>query len=332
MLIGGVAQDDPQSMTDDHDTQARALAGRARPSPGFWLDSLEHKLSALLPDPDAEPHALHRAMRDAMVPGGKRLRPRLLLLVANACAGGQWDPDQVELALRAGCAIELIHGASLVHDDLPSFDNSALRRGRPSIHAAFGEPVAILAGDALLIQAFEILGEAPASQGRQAIEVVALLAKATGSVAGIIGGQALETDASDAAATVDHYHAMKTGALFRFAAEAGARIGGAADPAAWAEVGMWLGRALQLVDDLYDVHGSAIDWGKPIGRDSALGRPNAVRSAGSEGVIAQLHGLLTATADRISALTERGDALHGLALHELIDELRGYVAAMAPRS
>src|SRR5206468_3149768 len=98
----------------------------------------------------------------------------------------------IELVLRAASAIELIHCASLVHDDLPTFDDSPLRRGRPTVHVAFGEPVAVLAGDALLIQAFQTLGEAPPSRTRQALETVALLARATGSVEGIIGGQSLE--------------------------------------------------------------------------------------------------------------------------------------------
>jgi geranylgeranyl diphosphate synthase type II len=283
-------------------------------------------LHALLPAANAGPHELHQAMRCAVFPGGKRLRPRLLLVVADACANGCWEPDQIELALRASGALELIHCASLVHDDLPSFDDAPVRRGEPTIHRAFGEPMAILAGDALLIRAFEALGDAPASRARQALALVRLLARATGSVEGIIGGQSLEgTCLADRATSSEtyRYHAMKTGALFRLAAEAGARIGGAPNSDAWADFGLWIGMAFQLVDDLRDVHGSPGSTGKPAGRDDVLGRPNAVLAAGGQAVLARLRSLLDAARQRISALTS-----HRGALCEVIDDLLACGAAL----
>ncbi|WP_394835626.1 polyprenyl synthetase family protein [Pendulispora rubella] len=301
--------------------------GADAPALGALFELLEQRLDSLLPNADTAPQELHRAMRHAIFSGGKRLRPRLLLLVASACTPDNWDSDQIEVALLAGCAIELIHCASLVHDDLPSFDDSPLRRGQPTVHMAFGESTAILAGDALLIQAFQILAGAPPSRAPQALELIAWLAKATGSMEGIIGGQSLENAAmtdGESVAELDRYHAMKTAALFRLAAEAGARIAGAADPTSWGEVGLSMGMAFQLADDLSDVHANERGLGKPIGRDEALGRPNAVLRVGSDAVRARLIALLDTARDQISELTN-----HAKALHALLDKIKAYGASFA---
>lgn len=265
-------------------------------------DPLEESLHALLPDAEMQPQALHRAMRHAVFSGGKRIRPRLLLTVAAACAAAE---AELELARCAACAVELVHSASLVHDDLPCFDDAAMRRGRPTVHKVYGEAVAVLAGDALLTRAFEVLAESPPRLARRAMRIVRLLGQATGSREGIIGGQSLEqgpTPSGQGQAKTEalvcepdilsRYHAMKTAALFRLAAEAGATAAGATDAPAWSEVGQCLGLAYQLADDLCDVCGNVDSAGKPVRRDAALGRPNAAMLVGEQRTRSRLNALL----------------------------------------
>lgn len=302
-------------------------------------DPLEEYLSSLLPSSDLAPQALHRAMRHAVFPGGKRIRPRLLLTVAAACAA---DEAETELAMHAACAIELIHSASLVHDDLPCFDDARQRRGLPTVHVLYGEPLAVLAGDALLTRAFELMAETPARLARRALRIVRLLGQATGSRDGIIGGQSLEQN--DAAAALparsaaadwsgewlpgplgfapdilDRYHAMKTAALFRLAAEAGAVAAGATDAPAWGEVGQCLGLAYQLADDLCDTCGSEAAAGKPVRRDLDLGRPNAVVVSGEHSTRTRLQSLLDQALERTVELAAEPKPLVGL-----IEELTGH--------
>ena len=231
---------------------------------------VERWLERVLPAADGSPARLHRAMREAVLPGGKRVRPLLVMLVAEACAPGRARRDLVG---RLAAAVELVHCASLVHDDLPAFDDAAVRRGLPTCHAAHGEPAAILAGDALLALAFEVLGDG-ADDPRAALRLVRLLAEGTGTRRGIIGGQALELEPD---ASVDDYHARKTAALFRCAAAGAALAAGEPDQSLrWARFGELLGEVLQLRDDLEDCTGNAGEVGKPVGRDRDLGRPNAV--------------------------------------------------------
>ncbi len=303
-------------------------------------DPLEEYLSSLLPSSDLAPQALHRAMRHAVFPGGKRIRPRLLLTVAAACAA---DEAETELAMHAACAIELIHSASLVHDDLPCFDDARQRRGLPTVHVLYGEPLAVLAGDALLTRAFELMAETPARLARRALRIVRLLGQATGSRDGIIGGQSLEqsglspalparpapADGPDewrlagplgfAPDILDRYHAMKTAALFRLAAEAGAVAAGATDAPAWGEVGQCLGLAYQLADDLCDTCGSEAAAGKPVRRDLDLGRPNAVVVAGEHSTRTRLQSLLDQALGRTVELAAEPKPLVGL-----IEELTGH--------
>ncbi|HMU38549.1 MAG TPA: polyprenyl synthetase family protein [Pseudomonadota bacterium] len=245
-------------------------------SPAQKIDPVEEALLALLPQKEDPPETLHRAMHHAVFSGGKRIRPRLLLTVASACAA---DDAELDLAMRAGCAIEFIHSASLVHDDLPCFDDADVRRGKPTVHKLFGEPMAVLAGDALLTRAFEVLADAPSRLARRALRIVGLLGQATGSKEGIIGGQSLEQHGLDGS-ILDRYHAMKTAALFRLAASAGAVAAGATDAEGWGEVGHCLGLAYQLADDLCDAVSSPDIAGKPVRRDETLGRPNAALLSG----------------------------------------------------
>lgn len=278
------------------------------------LDLLEERLDALLPSADTAPQALHRAMRYAVFSGGKRIRPRLLLTVASACAA---EEAEFDLALSAACAVELIHSASLVHDDLPAFDDAAERRGRPTVHVLFGEAMAVLAGDGLICRAFELLAETPPRLARRALRLVHLLGQATGSREGLIGGQSLES--APLGDVLDRYHAMKTAALFRLATEGGATAAGAADTSAWAEVGQCLGMAYQIADDLCDAYGQAEVAGKPVRRDEALGRPSAVAQMGERAARERLGELLDRARGRATALAADPGPIGAL-----LDELAGH--------
>lgn len=221
-------------------------------------DALDPSLEALLPQSTTFPDLLHRAMHYAVLSGGKRIRPRLLLAVYAACGGTMAGRP---LALRAACAIEYVHAGSLVHDDLPCFDDARHRRGKPSTHIEFGEAMAVLVGDALLSRAFEVIADSPAELGARALRIISLLGATTGSSSGIIGGQSIEQQLSPALIStlaashlpvdiLERYHSMKTAALFRLATQAGAVAAGARDIAAWAEIGEHLGLAYQLSIDL----------------------------------------------------------------------------------
>jgi geranylgeranyl diphosphate synthase type II len=223
------------------------------------------------------PPRLSRALTYAVFPGGGRLRPQLCLAVADMCG----DPDPA-LADAMAIAIELVHCASLAHDDMPCFDDAATRRGRPSVHRAFGEPTALLVGDALIVLAFETLARAAhdESSAFAALRLTRVLAAATGAERGIVAGQAWELE-PDALLAV--YHHAKTASLFEAATIGGAIACGAADDAAWARFGRALGGAYQVIDDIVDATGEESVAGKPVGRDAALDRPSAVRELGLEG-------------------------------------------------
>ncbi|MEM7157598.1 MAG: polyprenyl synthetase family protein [Myxococcota bacterium] len=268
----------------------------------------EDTLDAYLPGADLEPRDLHAAMRHAVIGGGKRLRPRLLLSTLLATHDRAPDEDTLDLAMRAAVAVEMIHAASLVHDDLPCFDDAALRRGQPTVHQAFGEPMAVLAGDALITLAFQVLAEYGGPHASAALRLVALLSEATGSARGIIGGQSLELAPGPAEYDADfvrEYHQAKTAALFRFATRAGAVVSGISreHEERWGRVGTNLGLCLQLLDDLIDVHGCDADSGKTTGRDLALGRPNGVLVEGSATVLHRLEQLVDASVDLVEALS-----------------------------
>ena len=252
----------------------RKNARTENPGPLVRLqETIEGWLDRVLPAPGSPPSRLHVAMREAVFPGGKRARPSLALMVADTygAAGG-------ELVGRLAAAIELVHCASLVHDDLPAFDNADERRGKPSCHAMFGEATGILVGDALLTLAFETLAAAPTDDAVTALKLVRLLGEATGSRSGIIGGQGLELQTN---VDLDAYHMQKTSALFRAAAAGGALAAGREDEVArWSRFGELIGRALQLADDLDDCLSTAEMLGKPVGQDEMNGRPNAVNTFG----------------------------------------------------
>lgn len=229
------------------------------------------------------PPKLGAALRHAVFPGGARVRPQLCLSVAAACGD-----DRPALSDAAAAAIELIHCASLVHDDMPCFDDAAMRRGKPTVHAAWSEPIALLAGDALIVLAFEVLARAGAAAPERLAPLVASLAAHTGMPGGICAGQGWESEAQIDLGT---YHRAKTGALFVAATTMGAHAAGA-EPEPWIELGARIGEAFQVADDLRDALLTAEELGKPVGQDMAHDRPNAVAELGVKGAVKKLHDIL----------------------------------------
>jgi geranylgeranyl diphosphate synthase, type II len=197
------------------------------------------------------------------------------MAVFQACAG-----SDAKAALAGACAIEMLHCASLVHDDLPCFDGAAYRRGKPSIHVAFGERLAILAGDALIVEAFATTAAYP--------DITRIVAQSVGAPHGICAGQAWECES-----TMDlvRYQRAKTGALFAACTMAGAAASGYAFKP-WANLGMLIGEAFQVADDLRDVAGVSGEIGKPTGQDAANGLPNMVSTLGFDGAMQHLENLL----------------------------------------
>jgi len=234
--------------------------------------------------PLAGPPQLTGAVRHAVFPGGARVRPQLCLAVASACAAG----EAPEAAVGAAAAIELLHCASLVHDDMPCFDAADVRRGKPSVHARFGEPIALLAGDALIVMAFETLGAACESAPSRLPPLTALLAKSVGAREGLVAGQAWESEED---IDLRAYHQAKTGALFTAATTAGAVAAGAA-PDRWRALGARLGEAYQIADDIRDFVLDDEALGKPAGQDEEHDRPSAVRAFGLAGALDHLHALV----------------------------------------
>jgi len=227
------------------------------------LDSLLHKESDY-------PQKLHEAMRYSLFAGGKRIRPALVLASAEAVGGS------VEEALNTACAFECVHTYSLIHDDLPAIDNDDLRRGRPTCHKAFDEATAILAGDALLTAAFELIARTKTDKPSRVVEVISELAKASGSV-GMIGGQMIDiySEGQEVSFPVLEYiHIHKTGELILAAVRCGAIMGGAghSEMDSLSRYGKSIGLAFQIADDILDVEGSPDVMGKNIGGDEKKGK------------------------------------------------------------
>ncbi|MEO0436363.1 MAG: polyprenyl synthetase family protein [Pseudomonadota bacterium] len=229
------------------------------------------------------PPKLAAALRHSVFPGGARVRPKLCLAVALANGG-----DAPQLTAAAAASVELLHCASLVHDDLPCFDNAAERRGQASVHRAFGEPLAVLAGDALIVAAFSSLARADLPAQERVPALLRIIATGVGSPCGIAAGQAWE---SEPVVDVSLYHQSKTGALFIAATAAGAASAGV-DVAPWVALGHKIGEAYQVADDIQDATATTAEIGKPIGVDDALARPNIVRERGLEGAIHRLRELV----------------------------------------
>jgi geranylgeranyl diphosphate synthase type II len=258
------------------------------------------------------PGRLASALHYAVTPGGARIRPTILLSVAMACGD-----DRPALADAAAVALELIHCASLVHDDLPCFDDADTRRGKPTVHRAYSEPLAVLTGDSLIVLAFDVLAEAAGRDADRALRLVRVLSQRTGMPGGICAGQAWE---SEAQVNLSAYHRAKTGALFIAATQMGALAAGQdADP--WEELGARIGEAFQVADDLRDALYDAETLGKPAGQDEVHGRPNAVGSYGVQGAIRHLKDILGGAIASIPSCP--GEAM-------LADMVRRYAERMTP--
>jgi geranylgeranyl diphosphate synthase type II len=228
---------------------------------------VEKALEEILPSDQTRPSSVHRAMRYSVFAGGKRLRPVLGVEAARMFS------SEVCGAVRVGCALEFIHTYSLIHDDLPALDNDDLRRGKPTCHKAFGEAMAILAGDALLTLAFETLANAPVEPARR-VRIIAEVAAGAGTVNGMVGGQVADVEAERKpvdAAGLEYIHRSKTAALIRSAIVAGAIAGGAHDEdiERLRRFGENIGWAFQVVDDILDVEESSAALGKTAGKDQA---------------------------------------------------------------
>jgi geranylgeranyl diphosphate synthase, type II len=248
------------------------------------------------------PQGLGAAARYAVFPGGARIRPRLCLAVAMACGD-----DRPQVTDAAAVAIELLHCASLVHDDLPCFDNADTRRGRPSVHRAFEERLAVLAGDGLIVLAFQVLARGAITAPERLPQVLTIVSEAVGMPNGIVAGQAWECER---VADLQTYQRGKTGALFVAASSAGAAAAGH-EPAPWRALGECLGESYQVADDIRDVVAEAEALGKPTGQDAALGRPSAVASLGLDGALARFEHLIEGAIESIPACPHQR-ALRGL--------------------
>jgi len=263
------------------------------------MSRIEQSLHAAVAHAEAAscPPRLAAALHHAVFPRGARIRPRLCLAVAAACGD-----DMPALTDAAAAAIELLHCASLVHDDLPCFDDAATRRGRPSVHRAFGEPLAVLAGDALIVLSFQTLARVPGVQARLPA-LIGIIGGSVGVPAGIVAGQAWECEPQ---VDLGQYQRAKTGALFAAAAMAGAAASGG-DARAWRRLGEALGEAYQVADDIGDAAAEPDELGKPVGRDAALGRPSAVAAMGIDGAIRHLEDLVAAAARSIPPCPGAGE-------------------------
>ena len=224
-------------------------------------------LDRWVPAESVLPQNIHKAMRYSLFAGGKRIRPVLFLEAARTVAG------EVSGAADAACSLELIHTYSLIHDDLPALDNDDLRRGRPTCHKVFGEAMAILAGDALLTLAFQVLAENDRIDAARRIRLVQELAKASGTVGGMIGGQVHDIEGEGQRPTVElleSIHRAKTGALLRASLRMGAIYAGADEEQldALSRYGEHIGLAFQIVDDLLDVEQPSEALGKTAGKDA----------------------------------------------------------------
>ncbi len=275
-------------------------------------DLVERALDDMLPAREGPLGRVVDAMRHGALNGGKRLRPFLTIAAADIFSAPR------DRSVRVGAALEMIHCYSLIHDDLPAMDDADLRRGRPSVHKAFDDATAILAGDALLTDAFLVLSD-PATHPDAEVRcrLVRDLAEASGK-AGMVGGQMIDIYAEQKTldiAGIEELQRLKTGALIRCATTSGGVVGGAdeADIAALQAYAEDLGLAFQIVDDLLDAFGSAEDLGKPVGQDADMDKATFVKLLGAEGARSKALELVSSAKERLSRFGERAAPLAGAA-------------------
>ena len=264
---------------------------------------VEARLNELLPGEDISPTTLHKAMRYSVFAGGKRIRPMLCLEACRACCG------EVEPALNAACALEVLHTYTLIHDDLPSMDNDDLRRGRPTNHKVFGEGVAILAGDALLTEAFAMLATVPANERYGVRDYVAELAYRTGSLT-LVGGQVLDLEGEGRSLSTDELRAIhmgKTAALIIASVRLGGMAAGATPEQleALTAYGRDLGLAFQIIDDILDVTSSPEVLGKSIGKDAKVQKATYPALVGMEQARAEARELTAAARAALDVFSDK---------------------------
>jgi geranylgeranyl diphosphate synthase, type II len=270
-------------------------------------------LVRLVPSETAPPEQLHRAMRYSLLAGGKRLRPALVL-----AAGEAFGADTDDL-MPAACAIEMIHTYSLIHDDLPAMDNDDLRRGRPTCHKAFGEAVAILAGDALLTQAFRVLAaDAPKRDAERQVRVIREVAAAAGTVDALIGGQIADIESEGKmvdAATLEYIHRSKTGAMISASVVVGGTIAGASEVKLdeLRGYGQRIGLAFQIADDILDVTSTSEQLGKTPGKDQAANKATYPSIHGIAASEARARELVDEAVEIVSRLGLKTQVLEGIA-------------------
>lgn len=278
------------------------------------VELVDRALDRLLPGADQAPVSIHGAMRHSVFAGGKRLRPVLCMEAARMIAcSGQLPPGVEEL----GAAIEMLHTYSLIHDDLPALDNDDLRRGKPTCHVVFGEAIAILAGDALQTQAYEVLAglQCPAPQ---TVEIVRSIAQATGTVDGMIGGQVMDLEAEEHTPTpevVEAIHRAKTGALIRVSlVTGGIYAGGAAsDIERLQKFGRKAGLAFQIMDDVLDVTQNSSQLGKTAGKDLASEKATWPAVYGVDQSVKDAKRLIDEAFTHLDVYGEKGDRLKAVA-------------------
>lgn len=275
---------------------------------------VDQALEAVLPAENTLPASLHKAMRYSVFAGGKRIRPVLMIAACEAVGG---DAGQV---IPAACAMEMIHTYSLIHDDLPAMDDDDFRRGRPTNHKVFGEATAILAGDALLTEAFILLSNPEANQGiapEVSRRIIHTMARCAGSL-GMVGGQVVDMESEGKKIdfpTMEYIHTHKTGALILASIQTGALIGGADDAAfaALTRYGEAAGLAFQIADDILDVVGDQAQLGKDVGSDQARGKATYVALLGLEESRRRARELRDLALTALEPLGERAEPLRRIA-------------------
>jgi geranylgeranyl diphosphate synthase type II len=275
------------------------------------IELVNKGLKELLHGEEEYPQNLHRAMHYSLFAGGKRIRP-VLVLAAVEAAGGR--PEE---ALNTACAFECVHTYSLIHDDLPAIDNDDMRRGRPTCHKAFGEAVAILAGDALLTAAFELVAATKTSDPSRVIKVITELSKASGS-AGMIGGQMVDIESEGIEVpfpVLEYIHIHKTGELILAAVRSGAIMGGAGQKEidALSRYGKSIGLAFQIADDILDVAGSADEMGKNTGGDEKKGKATYPSLIGLDESRKRAEELVAIALKALEGFDEKADPLRAIA-------------------
>ena len=274
--------------------------------------TIDRALDKLLPSPTQRPDSIHQAMRHSVFAGGKRLRPILCMEAARMITGKL--PEGVE---DLGSSLEMLHTYSLIHDDLPALDNDDLRRGKPTCHVVFGEALAILAGDALQTQAYEVLArlKCPAEARVRIIEEIA---RGTGTVDGMIGGQVKDLESEQQAPdaeTLEYIHRSKTGALITASLVTGGLYAGgsATEIQRLRDFGRAIGLAFQIVDDVLDVTQSSEQLGKTAGKDTAAQKTTYPALFGIEESLHQADVLITSGCNSLDSFGKRADTLRDLA-------------------